>query len=129
MTQVSSVAPNSARDSLFVVAMPWLFVLIWSTGFIVAKYGMPYAEPMTFLFFRFVGVLVCLLPLVWLARVPLPRRAGSGDTDWAAVSHIAVAGLLMQWGYLAGVWAAVKLGMPAGMTALIVGMQDRKSVV
>ena len=68
-------------------------------------------------------VLVCLLPLVWLARVPLPRRAGTGETDWAAVGHIAVAGLLMQWGYLAGVWAAVKLGMPAGMTALIVGMQ------
>ncbi|MCL6467512.1 MAG: EamA/RhaT family transporter, partial [Ralstonia sp.] len=41
MTQASSVAPNLARDSLFVVAMPWLFVLIWSTGFIVAKYGMP----------------------------------------------------------------------------------------
>ncbi|MFY0100034.1 hypothetical protein ABTQ08_21455, partial [Acinetobacter baumannii] len=68
MTQVSSVAPGSARDSLFVVAMPWLFVLIWSTGFIVAKYGMPYAEPITFLFLRFVGVLVCLLPLVWVAR-------------------------------------------------------------
>ena len=91
MTQVSSVASGSARDSLFVVAMPWLFVLIWSTGFIVAKYGMPYAEPITFLFLRFVGVLVCLLPLVWLARVPVPRRAGTGDTDWAAVGHIAVA--------------------------------------
>ena len=100
MTQASSVAPNLARDSLFVVAMPWLFVLIWSTGFIVAKYGMPYAEPMTFLFFRFVGVLVCLLPLVWMARVPLPRRSGMGETDWATVGHIAVAGLLMQWGTL-----------------------------
>lgn len=123
MTQAYSVAPSRARESLFVAAMPWLFVLIWSTGFIVAKYGMPYAEPITFLFLRFVGVLVCLLPLVWLARVPLPRRAGTAQTDWAAVGHIAVAGVLMQWGYLAGVWAAVKLGMPAGMTALIVGMQ------
>jgi hypothetical protein len=81
MSQAYSATPASARDShsLFVVAMPWLFVLIWSTGFIVAKYGMPYAEPITFLFLRFVGVLVCLLPLVWLARVPLPRQAGSGD--------------------------------------------------
>ena len=123
MTQVSSVAPASARGSLFFVAMPWLFVLIWSTGFIVAKYGMPYAEPITFLFLRFVGVLVCLLPLVWLARVPLPRHAGTGETDWAAVGHIAVAGLLMQWGYLAGVWAAVQLGSPAGMSARIFALQ------
>lgn len=123
MTQAYSAAPAPARDSLFVAAMPWLFVLIWSTGFIVAKYGMPYAEPITFLFLRFVGVLVCLLPLVWLARVPLPRRAGTHDVDWTMIGHLAVAGVLMQWGYLAGVWAAVKLGMPAGMTALIVGMQ------
>ena len=123
MTQAYSAAPAPARDSLFVAAMPWLFVLIWSTGFIVAKYGMSYAEPITFLFLRFVGVLVCLLPLVWLARVPLPRRAGTHDVDWTMIGHLAVAGVLMQWGYLAGVWAAVKLGMPAGMTALIVGMQ------
>lgn len=78
MTQAYSAARMLARDSLFVAAMPWLpwlFVLIWSTGFVVAKFGMPYAEPITFLFLRFVGVLVCLLPLVWAARVPLPRRA------------------------------------------------------
>jgi acetoin utilization deacetylase AcuC-like enzyme/drug/metabolite transporter (DMT)-like permease len=92
MSQAYSATPASARDShsLFVVAMPWLFVLIWSTGFIVAKYGMPYAEPII---------------------------------DWRTIGHLAVAGALMQWGYLAGVWAAIKLGMPAGMSALIVGMQ------
>ncbi len=55
MTQAYSAAPAPARDSLFVAAMPWLFVLIWSTGFIVAKYGMPYAEPITFLFLRYTG--------------------------------------------------------------------------
>ncbi|WP_347333571.1 EamA family transporter, partial [Ralstonia pseudosolanacearum] len=77
MTQAYSAARMPALDSLFVAAMPWLFVLIWSTGFVVAKFGMPYAEPITFLFLRFVGVLVCLLPLVWVARVPLPRRAGA----------------------------------------------------
>ncbi|MDK3022505.1 DMT family transporter [Cupriavidus taiwanensis] len=103
--------------------MPWLFVLIWSTGFIVAKYGMPYAEPMTFLFLRFAGVLVLMVPFVLLARVPLPRVAGTAATDWRAVGHIAVAGLLLQAGYLGGVWAAIKLGMPAGVSALIVGMQ------
>lgn len=113
----------SPRATLWVASMPWLFVLIWSTGFIVAKYGMPYAEPMTFLFLRFAGVLVLMVPFVLLARVPLPRVAGSTATDWRAVGHIAVAGLLLQAGYLGGVWAAIKLGMPAGVSALIVGMQ------
>ncbi|NUO84506.1 MAG: DMT family transporter [Cupriavidus sp.] len=111
------------RVTLWVASMPWLFVLIWSTGFIVAKYGMPYAEPMTFLFLRFAGVLVLMVPFVLVARVPLPRVPGSTATDWRAVGHIAVAGLLLQAGYLGGVWAAIRLGMPAGVSALIVGMQ------
>jgi drug/metabolite transporter (DMT)-like permease len=111
------------RATLWVASMPWLFVLIWSTGFIVAKYGMPYAEPMTFLFLRFAGVLVLMVPFVLLARVPLPRVRGTTATDWRTTGHIAVAGLLLQAGYLGGVWAAIKLGMPAGVSALIVGMQ------
>ncbi|RDK11097.1 DMT family transporter [Cupriavidus lacunae] len=116
-------AAASPGATLWVASMPWLFVLIWSTGFIVAKYGMPYAEPMTFLFLRFAGVLVLMVPFVVLARVPLPRLPGTAATDWRAVGHIAVAGLLLQAGYLGGVWAAIKLGMPAGVSALIVGMQ------
>lgn len=91
------------------------FVIIWSTGFIIAKYGMPYAEPMTFLFMRFLGVLILMLPLVWLLKAPWP----SGSNTF----HIAIAGLLLQAGYLGGVWAAVKFGMSAGLTALIVGLQ------
>ncbi|MEN3291227.1 MAG: hypothetical protein V7642_480 [Burkholderiales bacterium] len=94
--------------------MPFVFVLIWSTGFIVAKYGLPYAPPLTFLLLRFAGVIAILLPLVLLMRAPWPV----GQTR-----HIAVAGVLVQAGYLAGVWCAIKLGMPAGLSALIVGMQ------
>lgn len=94
--------------------MPFAFVLIWSTGFIVAKFGLPYAPPLTFLLLRFVGVLVFLFPLVLLLRAQWP--VGS-------MRHIAVAGILVQAGYLAGVWCAIKLGMPAGLSALIVGMQ------
>lgn len=94
--------------------MPLLFVLIWSTGFIVAKYGLPYAPPLTFLLLRFAGVLAILVPLVWLMRASWP--AGKA---W----HIAVSGILMQAGYLSGVWCAIKLGMPAGLAALIAGMQ------
>ncbi|WP_420476162.1 DMT family transporter [Noviherbaspirillum sp. ST9] len=94
--------------------MPFIFVLIWSTGFIVAKFGLPYADPLTFLLLRFTGVLVVLLPLVWLMKAPWPV---------GRMRHIAVAGMLVQAGYLAGVWCAIKLGMPAGLSALIVGLQ------
>jgi len=95
--------------------IPFVFVFIWSTGFIVARYGMPYAEPMTFLFLRFCGVLMIMLPLCLLARVqwPVSRQ----------IAHIALAGMLLQAGYLGGVWAAIKLGMSASLSALIVGLQ------
>ena len=96
-------------------AFPALFVLIWSTGFIVARYGMPHAEPMTFLLLRFIGVLTLLLPAAWLMRAPWPSRSQA----W----KIALAGLLLQAGYLGGVWAAVRHGMTAGLIALIVGLQ------
>lgn len=97
-----------------IAAMPWIFVLIWSTGFIVAKFGLPYAPPLTFLLMRFAGVLAVLIPLVLLMRAPWPV---------GKFRHIAFAGILVQAGYLAGVWCAIKLGMPAGLSALIVGMQ------
>jgi drug/metabolite transporter (DMT)-like permease len=108
------VAATESPQSPWISAMPFVFVIIWSTGFIVAKYGLPYAPPLTFLLLRFAGVLAVLLPLVLLMRAPWPRRQ---------MRHIAVAGILVQAGYLAGVWCAIKLGMPAGLSALIVGMQ------
>jgi drug/metabolite transporter (DMT)-like permease len=92
-----------------------LFVLIWSTGFIIARYGMPYSEPMTFLFLRFTGVLLCLTPVIIWLKPPWPDRK--------QILHIGVAGALFQFGYLGGVWVAVKLGMPAGLASLIVGLQ------
>ena len=94
--------------------MPLVFVVLWSSGFIVARFGLPYAPPLTFLILRFLGVLAVLLPAVLLLRAPWPH---------GRMVHIAVAGLLLQAGYLAGVWCAIKLGMPAGTTALIVGLQ------
>jgi drug/metabolite transporter (DMT)-like permease len=101
-------------QSPWISAMPYLFVLIWSTGFVVAKFGLPYAPPLTFLLLRFISVLVVLLPIVMLMRAPWPV---------GRMRHIAVAGVLVQAGYLAGVWCAIKLGMPAGLSALIVGLQ------
>jgi drug/metabolite transporter (DMT)-like permease len=92
-----------------------VFILIWSTGFIIARYGMPYSEPMTFLAIRFGAVVLCMIPIVLWLKAPWPR----GRQIW----HIAIAGALFQFGYLGGVWAAVKLGMPAGLAALIIGLQ------
>jgi drug/metabolite transporter (DMT)-like permease len=93
--------------------IPVFFVLLWSTGFIVAKFGLPYAPPLTFLLLRCAAVLAVLLPVVLVWRAPWPQHPG----------HVAIAGVLLQAGYLGGVWCAIKLGMPAGVTALIVGMQ------
>ncbi len=102
------------QASAWLSPVPVFFVFLWSTGFIVAKFGLPYAPPLTFLLLRCVAVLVVLAPLVLLFRAPWPI---------GHLRHVAVAGLLLQAGYLGGVWCAIKLGMPAGVTALIVGMQ------
>ncbi len=102
--------------SLGLTAMPGLFVLLWSTGFIGAKFGLPYAEPFTFLFIRFVLTLMLLIPLTWLMRISWP----SSPRLW---KHIAVSGLLVHGTYLGGVFYGIYLGMPAGLTALLVGLQ------
>jgi drug/metabolite transporter (DMT)-like permease len=97
---------------------PWIapiFVFLWSTGFIIARYSMPYAEPMTIIFIRFGSVVLCMLPVVLIWRAPWPNQS--------QIIHIAIAGALLQAGYVGGVWAAVKEGMSAGLTALIVGLQ------
>ena len=104
------------RKLAWLNAMPWLFVLIWSTGFIVARYGMPNSPPFTFLLWRYIFSIVCFVAWVKWARVPWPQ----GRAQWG---HLAVTGVLMHAGYLGGVWAAVKVGMGAGLTALIVGLQ------
>ena len=97
-------------------AMPAVFVLIWSTGFVVAKYGLPYAPPLTFLSIRYALSWLCFLVWIALARVSWPR----GRQQWL---HLAVSGMLIHAGYLGGVWVAIKLGMGSGLAALMVGLQ------
>ncbi len=103
-------------DSALIRAMPALFVVIWSTGFIVARYGMPHAPPLKFLLLRYVLSIACFLPWIALARVKWPATR----SQWG---HLAVIGVLMHAGYLGGVWSAVKAGMGSGLSALIVGLQ------
>lgn len=94
---------------------PPLFIFIWATGYIVAKLAAPYADPLTFLCWRYAGVVVLMLALALTARAawPAPRD----------MLHLAVAGVGIQAIYLGGVWVAIRQGLPAGTAALIVNLQ------
>jgi drug/metabolite transporter (DMT)-like permease len=96
--------------------MPAVFVLIWSTGFIVARFGMPHSPPFSFLWFRYLFSIACFGIWIRLAKVKWPQN----PREWF---HLSVTGVLMHAGYLGGVWAAVKAGMGSGLSALIVGLQ------
>src|SRR3954465_11737740 len=100
---------TESRQDLLVRAMPAVFVIIWSTGFIVARYGMPHAPPMKFLAMRYLLSAPCFLAvryilsaacfLAWAiaARAVWPRGG-------AQLGHLAVTGIFMHAGYLGGVW-------------------------
>ena len=95
--------------------IPATFVVLWATGFIGARYAMPWAEPFTFLSMRF-GIAVVLLAAI--AVVLRKKRA----TPRQAM-HAVVAGMLIHGVYLGGVFWAIHRGMPAGLSALIAGLQ------
>ncbi len=95
---------------------PALFVLMWATGFIGAKYGLPHAGPLSFLSVRYALVIVILLLVALLARAPWPRSP-------VDIMHAMLSGLLLHGVYLGGVFMAISLGMSAGVSALIVGLQ------
>lgn len=110
------MSTTGQANGRWLAAMPAVFVLIWSTGFIVARYGMPHAPPFTFLCARYALSVLCFSAWVLVAGVPMPRSRA----QWG---HLAVTGVLMHAGYLGGVWAAVKAGMGSGLSSLIVGLQ------
>src|SRR5262245_55189014 len=100
---------------LAIVTAPTLFVLLWSTGFIGARYGMPYIEPLTFLALRmgFAVVILAAIALLSDARLPNANEVG----------HSLVAGSLVHGLTLGGVFTAISQGVPAGISALILGLQ------
>lgn len=107
-----------SRDTvnrLWLLLMPGLFVVLWSTGFIGAKLGLPYSEPFTFLGIRLAIAAALLLALALATRAPWP--------DARLAGHIVVAGLLVHGVYLGGVFYAIELGLAAGVTAIIVALQ------
>ncbi len=102
--------------------MPAVFVLLWSTGFIGAKLGSPFAPPFTFLLLRF-AVVVAALTLTALAlRAPWPR-------GWKELRRIALVGVLIHAAYLGGVFLAISVGVPAGIAALIVSLQPLATAI
>ncbi len=110
------VVPGSGVSQIWLRAMPAVFVLIWSTGFIVARYGMPHAPPFSFLAVRYALSIACFLPWIVWAKVPWPQSRN----QWL---HLGLTGVFMHAMYLGGVWAAVKAGMGSGLSALVVGLQ------
>jgi drug/metabolite transporter (DMT)-like permease len=96
--------------------MPGVFVVLWSTGFIGARFGLPHAEPFTFLLLRFAILTILLGGFSLLVRAPWP-------SDGRQIMHTAISGLLVHCTYLGGVFFAISKGMPVAITALIVGTQ------
>jgi drug/metabolite transporter (DMT)-like permease len=97
-------------------AAPLLFVFLWSTGFLGAKYGLPYAEPLSFLFVRYLIVIGLMLIFALVSHAPWPQE----PRQWF---HIGVSGLFVHAIYLGGVFIAIGHGLPAGVTSLVVGLQ------
>lgn len=112
----SKLTTGSGGAPFWAPLLPVFFVLLWSTGFIGAKFGLPYAEPLTFLLVRLLLVAAVLLVIILLTRAPWPR-------SWPEVGRIAITGLLVHGIYLSGVFTAIYKGMPAGIAAVIVGLQ------
>ena len=104
----------SKPEDLAIYAAPALFVVLWASGFIGAKFGLPYIEPLTFLTVRMIGVVFLLAIVALLTRPPWP--------DITGIRHSVVAGLLVHGVYLGGVFVAIDRRLPAGLSALVVSL-------
>ena len=104
-----------SRHAALLRFAPALFIFIWSSGYVVAKYAAPHAEPLSFLLLRYLGVVLLMTALAFVFKAQWPSRRDC--------LHLAIAGVGIQAAYLGGVWVAVKQGMPAGVAALIVNLQ------
>ncbi len=109
-------------QSLFLKITPGLFVLLWSTGFIGSKLGAPYADPMVFLSLRFLIVLPLLALVVAMARA-------KWQLSPKLILHCIVTGVLVHGVYLGGIFWVIDKGMPAGASAIVVGLQPVLSVL
>ena len=110
---------DGVRGAVF---FPALFVVLWSTGFIAAKYGLPYAPPFSFLFYRFVLVAALMTLVALSTRAPWPRSLRE-------YGHVAVVAICVHALYLGGVFVSLDSGMAAGTSAMLVGLQPILTVL
>jgi drug/metabolite transporter (DMT)-like permease len=114
---MNTPAPSSALPIPgWIAFMPPVFVLLWSTGFIGSKFGLPYAEPFTFLSLRFAIAATALTLLSLYARAPWPNT-------FVQIRDAVIVGVLMHVTYLGGVFLGISLGTGAGISAVITGLQ------
>lgn len=111
----------SFRTHAIGTGLPLLFVFLWSTGFISAKFGLPSAEPFTFLGIRMLIATLILFSLIPFFKVTWPKRI----IDYG---HMAVVAILIHCIYLGGVFSAIKAGFPSSMTAIVIGLQPLVTV-
>ena len=116
MSRPRDTAAPAPPSAILVRIVPAVFVLLWSTGFIGAKFGLPHSGPLTFLLLRFICTTSILTAAALLLRSPWPD-------SWPVVGRLAVAGTLIQGCYLGGIFVAISLGVPAGVAALIGSLQ------
>ena len=95
--------------------IPFLFVWLWSTGFVGARFGLPYIEPFHFLSIRFALAIPCFLIIILIAKAVWTNRS---QIMWQLL-----VGALLHGLYLGGVFYAISIGFPAGLSAIIVGIQ------
>ncbi|MEO1197856.1 MAG: DMT family transporter [Pseudomonadota bacterium] len=112
----ASTGASKSRDGFTDILAPALFVALWSTGWIAAGFSAPHADALTFLTVRYVLAALCLAAFAWVAGARWP------DTP-AAWAHACITGILMHAIYLGGVWWAVRHGVPAGISGIIVALQ------
>lgn len=116
MSEITAPRLQAGSPRLLQTIAPGLFVLLWATGFLTARFGIPYANAMTLLAIRFGFAALMMVSVAVVTRAAWPRSLRT-------VLHLVVTGVLLQAVYLGGCYAAIYAGIPAGMTALIAGFQ------
>lgn len=107
---------TDAPPPTWLVFAPGIFLIMWSTGYVAAKFGLGYIEPMTFLSLRFACVVAIMAVLFLILRPPLPKASA----EWL---HLAIVGFLLQAMYFGGCYMAFKSGLSVGTLALILALQ------
>lgn len=95
---------------------PFLFVALWSTGFIGAKYGLPYADPFIFLAVRVLIAAAILFSIAAATRSPIAIGK-------SAITRSSIIGFFLHACYLGGVFYSISKGLPAGVAAVVTSIQ------